>query len=192
MADPAISHPRPDQDVRTRQPRPGRTRPRGANRRGVRLPGPQRRRQVHHHPHPARPDPADQPARVRVLGLDPRADGVALRRRIGYLAGDFVVDGRQTGRQLLTYLGNLRGGVRAATGSPSWPTASASTLIGRSRACPRATGRRSASCRPSCTSRNCWSWTSRPAGWTRSCSRSSCIWCRPPSGAARRSSCPRT
>ena len=48
---------------------------------------------------------------VRVLGLDPRADGVALRRRIGYLAGDFVVDGRQTGRQLLTYLGNLRGGV---------------------------------------------------------------------------------
>ena len=52
--------------------------------------------------------------RVRVLGLDPRADGVELRRRIGYLAGDFVVDGRQTGRQLLTYLGNLRGGVPAA------------------------------------------------------------------------------
>ncbi len=48
---------------------------------------------------------------ARVLGLDPRADGVALRRRIGYLAGDFVVDGRQTARQLLTYLGNLRGGV---------------------------------------------------------------------------------
>lgn len=51
---------------------------------------------------------------VRVLGLDPRADGVALRRRIGYLAGDFVVDGRQTGRELLTYLGNLRGGVPTA------------------------------------------------------------------------------
>ncbi len=51
---------------------------------------------------------------VRVLGLDPRADGVALRRRTGYLAGDFVVDGRQTGRELLTYLGNLRGGVPAA------------------------------------------------------------------------------
>jgi ABC-2 type transport system ATP-binding protein len=48
---------------------------------------------------------------VRVLGLDPRADGVALRRQIGYLAGDFVVDGRQTARQLLAYLGNLRGGV---------------------------------------------------------------------------------
>ncbi|MEV4625467.1 ABC transporter ATP-binding protein [Micromonospora sp. NPDC049523] len=49
--------------------------------------------------------------RVRVLGADPRTDGVRLRRRIGYLAGDFVVDGRQTGRDLLTYLGNLRGGV---------------------------------------------------------------------------------
>jgi ABC-2 type transport system ATP-binding protein len=48
--------------------------------------------------------------RVTVLGADPRGD-VALRRRIGYLAGDFVVDGRQTGRELLTYLANLRGGV---------------------------------------------------------------------------------
>jgi ABC-2 type transport system ATP-binding protein len=49
--------------------------------------------------------------RATVLGLDPRHDGVALRRRVGYLAGDFVVDGRQTGRELLTYLGNLRGDV---------------------------------------------------------------------------------
>jgi ABC-2 type transport system ATP-binding protein len=46
---------------------------------------------------------------ARVLGRDPR--DVALRRQIGYLAGDFVVDGRQTGRELLAYLGNLRGGV---------------------------------------------------------------------------------
>jgi ABC-2 type transport system ATP-binding protein len=51
---------------------------------------------------------------VRVLGLDPRADGVEVRRRVGYLGGDFIVDGRQTGRQLLTYLGNLRGGVAGA------------------------------------------------------------------------------
>lgn len=49
--------------------------------------------------------------RVNVLGIDPRTAGPALRSRIGYLAGDFVVDGRQTGRELLTYLGNLRGGV---------------------------------------------------------------------------------
>jgi ABC-2 type transport system ATP-binding protein len=52
--------------------------------------------------------------RVEVLGADPRHDGVALRRRIGYLPGDFVVDGKQTVTELLTYLGNLRGGVPRA------------------------------------------------------------------------------
>ncbi|APE36955.1 ABC transporter [Nocardia mangyaensis] len=46
-----------------------------------------------------------------VLGLDPRADGVAMRRRIGYLAGDFVVDGRQSVRACLRFLADLRGGV---------------------------------------------------------------------------------
>ena len=46
-----------------------------------------------------------------VLGLDPRRQGVALRRRLGYLPGDFTVDARQPVRELLTYLGNLRGGV---------------------------------------------------------------------------------
>jgi ABC-2 type transport system ATP-binding protein len=48
---------------------------------------------------------------VVVLGLDPRRQGVALRRRLGYLPGDFTVDTRQPVRELLTYLGNLRGGV---------------------------------------------------------------------------------
>jgi len=52
--------------------------------------------------------------RVEVLGRDPRHDGVALRRRIGYLPGDFIVDGRQTVTELLTYLANLRGGVPRA------------------------------------------------------------------------------
>ncbi len=51
---------------------------------------------------------------VRVLGLDPRREGVALRRRIGYLEGEFTVDGRQSGHELLTYLGHLRGGVAPA------------------------------------------------------------------------------
>jgi ABC-2 type transport system ATP-binding protein len=50
---------------------------------------------------------------ARVLGLDPRADAVALHRRIGYLAGDFVVDGRQRAGECLTFLGRLRGGVPA-------------------------------------------------------------------------------
>jgi len=48
---------------------------------------------------------------LELLGGDPRRNGVALRRRVGYLPGDFTVDGRQTSLELLTYLGNLRGGV---------------------------------------------------------------------------------
>jgi ABC-2 type transport system ATP-binding protein len=52
--------------------------------------------------------------RVELLGGDPRRDGVALRRRVGYLPGDFTVDSRQTSLELLTYLGNLRGGVPQA------------------------------------------------------------------------------
>jgi ABC-2 type transport system ATP-binding protein len=51
---------------------------------------------------------------ARVLGLDPRADAVDLHRRIGYLAGDFVVDGRQRVGECLTFLGDLRGGVPPA------------------------------------------------------------------------------
>ncbi|KUL42820.1 ABC transporter ATP-binding protein [Streptomyces regalis] len=49
--------------------------------------------------------------RATVLGLDPRADGVELRCRLGYLAGDFVVDGRQRVRDCLRFLADLRGGV---------------------------------------------------------------------------------
>jgi ABC-2 type transport system ATP-binding protein len=49
--------------------------------------------------------------RIRVLGTDPRAGGPALRRRIGYLAGDFVVDDGQSSAELLAHLGHLRGGV---------------------------------------------------------------------------------
>jgi ABC-2 type transport system ATP-binding protein len=51
---------------------------------------------------------------LRVLGVTPRGDGVALRRRIGYLPGDFLVNGRQTGYELLSHLARLRGGVSPA------------------------------------------------------------------------------
>ena len=50
---------------------------------------------------------------LRVLGAVPR-DNAETRGRIGYLAGDFRIDGRQTGHEALTYLGDLRGGVPAA------------------------------------------------------------------------------
>jgi len=47
--------------------------------------------------------------RALVLGSEPRRGGPALRRRIGYLAGDPALYRKMTGRQLLTYLGHLRG-----------------------------------------------------------------------------------
>jgi ABC-2 type transport system ATP-binding protein len=52
--------------------------------------------------------------RATVLGLRPLEDGVELRRRVGYLAGDFVCDGRQNVRSYLRFLAALRGGVPEA------------------------------------------------------------------------------
>jgi ABC-2 type transport system ATP-binding protein len=51
--------------------------------------------------------------RATILGMKPRAGGPALRRRLGYLPGDFTVAGGQTAHELLTHLGYLRGGVPA-------------------------------------------------------------------------------
>lgn len=51
--------------------------------------------------------------RVAVFGQDPRVGGPELRARIGYLAGDFVTDPRQTVRETLQFLANLQGGVPA-------------------------------------------------------------------------------
>ncbi len=48
-----------------------------------------------------------------VLGMDPRADAVALHGRIGYLAGDFVAPGRQRVGAALRFLAALRGGAGA-------------------------------------------------------------------------------
>jgi ABC-2 type transport system ATP-binding protein len=49
--------------------------------------------------------------RAEVLGLDSRRDAVAIHRQIGYLPGELALDPHLTGRQILLYLGNLRGGV---------------------------------------------------------------------------------
>src|SRR5690348_7103010 len=48
--------------------------------------------------------------RVRVLGGLPSGDA-ALRRRIGYLPGDFRIDPALTGNDLFTWFGELRGGL---------------------------------------------------------------------------------
>ena len=46
-----------------------------------------------------------------LLGLDAHADSLELRRRVGYLAGDFGLYPKLTGAVVLDYLGELRGGV---------------------------------------------------------------------------------
>lgn len=46
---------------------------------------------------------------ITIFGLDSVKDSLAIRRRIGFLAGDFVLDGGLTGWQQLEYFGNLRG-----------------------------------------------------------------------------------
>jgi ABC-2 type transport system ATP-binding protein len=46
---------------------------------------------------------------VRVFGLDPRRDGVALRRRLGVVPGDLRLYERLTGRDVLAYFSALRG-----------------------------------------------------------------------------------
>jgi ABC-2 type transport system ATP-binding protein len=47
----------------------------------------------------------------QILGLDSRRDSVAVHRRLGYLPGDLALYGNLTGRQLLQYFANLRGGL---------------------------------------------------------------------------------
>jgi beta-exotoxin I transport system ATP-binding protein len=44
---------------------------------------------------------------ARVLGRDCRADGLAVRRRIGYLPGEYRLYENLSGKQLISYLGNL-------------------------------------------------------------------------------------
>jgi ABC-2 type transport system ATP-binding protein len=48
---------------------------------------------------------------AQVLGLDVAGDGLELRRRVGYLAGDFGLYPQLTGRAVLDYFARLRGGV---------------------------------------------------------------------------------
>jgi len=52
--------------------------------------------------------------RIEVLGLDPRQDGVAVRRRIAYVPGELRLPERQTGRQLVASISRLRGDLDSA------------------------------------------------------------------------------
>jgi ABC-2 type transport system ATP-binding protein len=46
---------------------------------------------------------------VRLFGLDPRRDALAVRRRIGYVPGDLRLPDRLTGREIVAYFARLRG-----------------------------------------------------------------------------------
>jgi ABC-2 type transport system ATP-binding protein len=46
--------------------------------------------------------------RAEVLGFDSHRDSVAVRRSVGYLPGEFGLDARLTGRELLTHFAKLR------------------------------------------------------------------------------------
>jgi ABC-2 type transport system ATP-binding protein len=48
---------------------------------------------------------------AQIFGKDTQADSVAIKQQIGYLPGELALWPNLTGRQTLTYLGNLRGGV---------------------------------------------------------------------------------
>ena len=48
---------------------------------------------------------------ARILGLDSRQDGLAIRRAVGFLPGDLALYPKLTGRVVLDYLARLRGGV---------------------------------------------------------------------------------
>ena len=52
--------------------------------------------------------------RIEVLGLDPRRDGVEVRRRVAYIPGELRLPERQTGRQLVGAIARLRGKLDSA------------------------------------------------------------------------------
>ena len=48
---------------------------------------------------------------ARIMDLDSHDDSVEIRKHIGYMPGDLALYKRLTGRELLQYFANLRGGV---------------------------------------------------------------------------------
>jgi ABC-2 type transport system ATP-binding protein len=48
---------------------------------------------------------------ARIMGLDSHDDSVEIRKHIGYVPGDLALYKKLTGRELLQYFANLRGGV---------------------------------------------------------------------------------
>lgn len=49
--------------------------------------------------------------RAEILGMDSHAEAVEIRKHIGYLPGDLAMYQNLTGKDMITYFANLRGGV---------------------------------------------------------------------------------
>lgn len=47
---------------------------------------------------------------VQILGMDAQRDSLTIRRRVGFLPGELNLWAGLTGRQVITFMGNLRGG----------------------------------------------------------------------------------
>ena len=168
MSDQAIATDGADQALPRRRARGRRGQPAGRSRRDLRLPRPQRRRQVHDDPDAARDDPADRRARraVRRAGRAGRERPVASRRsprrERDRLPG---TDGRREPRRRPA-TGRHR---RPPAGGPDDRPARARRLraAGEPARCRSATSSGWPSPARCCTAPNCSSSTSRPTGSTR-------------------------
>jgi len=107
---------------------------------------------------------------ARICGHDVQTDSVAARRTLGFLPEGAPTYPEMTVEAFLGFVAAIRGyGGREAQKRIARAielTTLRASASSRSRRCPRASSAASASPRPSCTTRRCWCWTSRPTGWT--------------------------
>ena len=98
---------RPAQDVRRFRGR-RRHRSAGAARQLLRIPRPERRRQVHHHQVPDRPAAADR-RHVPDSRHGSAADPVKVKRQVGVVPEDLALFDRLTGAETLSFVGQVHG-----------------------------------------------------------------------------------
>ena len=92
--------------LRRRHPGRRRHRPRRRTRRDLRLPRPERRRQVHDRAHALHPAGADRRARPPVAGYDVVAEPGRVRLRIGVALQEAALDPKQTGARAAATAGS--------------------------------------------------------------------------------------